>query len=280
MFTLHPLYRQHVFLYVKGHSHCHHAPKLKFFWLLLFPFLLCQCCLVDVGEKHIWFIFSFLLASRVFEACWLECVSSSSSSSFASARCCVGIMNWDVERKAWLDQNPEYPNTSESIKNKIDYCRLHGIEIVYTMAHLDKELARYWAKLPMIRRLMLSHPEVEWIWWMDCDAFFLDMVFDLPLSKYDKYNLVLHGSVDGEGILENSYYLHDSWAGLIDRYEEMVEKYHPGLGDERWPFVTHFVGCKPCGSYGDYPVERCLSSMERAFNFADNQVLLSSMVLA
>jgi len=37
--------------------------------------------------------------------------------------------------------------------------------------------------------------------------------------------------------------------------------------------VTHFVGCKPCGSYGDYPVERCLKSMERAFNFADNQVL-------
>ncbi|XP_075659284.1 putative xyloglucan 6-xylosyltransferase 3 [Castanea sativa] len=56
--------------------------------------------------------------------------------------------------------------------------------------------------------------------------------------------------------VENSYYLHGYWAGLVDRYEEMMEKYHPGLGDERWPFVTHFVGCKPCGSYGDYAVER------------------------
>ncbi|XP_061999440.1 probable xyloglucan 6-xylosyltransferase 5 [Rosa rugosa] len=73
--------------------------------------------------------------------------------------------------------------------------------------------------------------------------------------------------------VENSYYLHGYWAGLVDRYEEMIEKYHPDLGDERWPFVTHFVGCKPCGSYGDYPVERCLGSMEMAFNFADNQVL-------
>ncbi|KAE8674696.1 putative glycosyltransferase 3 [Hibiscus syriacus] len=73
--------------------------------------------------------------------------------------------------------------------------------------------------------------------------------------------------------LENLYYLHGYWAGLVDRFEEMMEKYHPGLGDERWPFVTHFVGCKPCGSYGDYPVERCLRSMQRAFNFADNQVL-------
>ncbi|KAI9114176.1 hypothetical protein K1719_014826 [Acacia pycnantha] len=256
------------------------------------------------------------------------------------------ITNWDAERKAWLDQNPEYPNyiigkarilllTSsppkpcdnpigdhyllKSIKNKVDYCRLHGIEIVYNMAHLDKELAGYWAKLPMIRRLMLSHLKVEWIWLMDSDAFFIDMVFDLPLSKYDKYNLVLHGYPDllfeqkswiavntGSFLYRNCQWSLDLldvwapmgpkgptrekagkmiggwrrysgefllfarfWAGLVDRYEEMVEKYHPGLGDERWPFVTHFVGCKPCGSYGDYPVERCLSSMD---NFADNQV--------
>eukprot|EP00262_Sarcandra_glabra_P001869 TRINITY_DN1202_c0_g1_i1.p1 TRINITY_DN1202_c0_g1~~TRINITY_DN1202_c0_g1_i1.p1 ORF type:complete len:453 (+),score=24.77 TRINITY_DN1202_c0_g1_i1:96-1454(+) len=288
------------------------------------------------------------------------------------------ISDWNQQRKIWLSQNPEFPNyvnnkprillvtgsppnpcdnaigdhyLLKAIKNKIDYCRIHGIEIVYNMAHLDKELAGYWAKLPLIRRLMLSHPEVEWIWWMDSDALFTDMVFEIPLSKYDNYNFVLHGYPDlifeqkswiglntgsflfrncqwsldlldawapmgpkgairdeagkiltanlkgrpafeaddqsaliylliskkdewaGKVFIENSYYLHGYWAGLVDRYEEMLEKYHPGFGDERWPFVTHFVGCKPCGSYGDYPVERCLSSMERAFNFADNQVL-------
>lgn len=288
------------------------------------------------------------------------------------------ISDWDQDRKTWLLKNPEFPSyvngkprillvtgsppkpcdnpigdhyLLKAIKNKIDYCRLHGIEIVYNLAHLDKELAGYWAKLPLIRRLMLSHPEVEWIWWMDSDALFTDMVFEIPVSKYDNYNMVVHGYPDlmfeqkswialntgsflfrncqwsldllddwapmgPKGVvreeagkiltgylkgrpafeaddqsaliylllskkdkwmdkvfLENSYYLHGYWAGLVDRYEEMIEKYHPGLGDERWPFVTHFVGCKPCGSYGDYPVARCLGSMERAFNFADNQVL-------
>lgn len=53
----------------------------------------------------------------------------------------------------------------------------------------------------------------------------------------------------------------------------MIENYHPGLGDHRWPLVTHFVGCKPCGKFGDYPVERCLKQMDRAFNFGDNQIL-------
>ncbi|KAG6404006.1 hypothetical protein SASPL_136240 [Salvia splendens] len=288
------------------------------------------------------------------------------------------ISNWDEDRKVWLEKNPQFPNfvkgkprillvtgsqpapcdnaigdhyLLKALKNKIDYCRIHGIEILYNMAHLDKEMAGYWAKLPLLRRLMLSHPEVEWIWWMDSDALFTDMVFEIPVSKYKDYNMVIHGYPDllfdqkswialntgsflfrncqwsldlldawapmgpkgplreeagkiltaslkgrpafeaddqsaliylflsqkerwmSKVYVENSFYLHGFWEGLVDQYEEVIEKYHPGLGDARWPFVTHFVGCKPCGSYGDYPVERCLKSMERAFNFADNQVL-------
>jgi xyloglucan 6-xylosyltransferase len=288
------------------------------------------------------------------------------------------ISDWDHQRRVWLSQNPNFPShvvgkphillltgsppnpcdnplgdhtLLKSIKNKIDYCRLHGIEIIYNMALVDKDFTEYWAKLPFIRRLMLSHPEVEWIWWMDSDAIFTDMAFELPFDKYKDHNLIIHGYPDllfeqhswialnagvfvirncqwsldlfdawapmgPKGIIrdlagklltenlkgrpafeaddqsaliyllisqqdkwlskvyvENSYYLHGFWAGLVDKYEEMMTKHHPGLGDERWPFVTHFVGCKPCGSYGDYPVERCLNSMERAFNFADNQVL-------
>jgi xyloglucan 6-xylosyltransferase len=63
------------------------------------------------------------------------------------------------------------------------------------------------------------------------------------------------------------------WVIVVDKYEDMRWTYHPGLGDERWPFVTHFMGCNPCGSYGYYPVERCLKIVERAFNFADNQII-------
>ncbi|KAL5205197.1 hypothetical protein ABZP36_033406 [Zizania latifolia] len=289
------------------------------------------------------------------------------------------VTRWNAKRRQWLSRNPGFPSRDargnprillvtgsqpapcdnpigdhyllKSTKNKIDYCRIHGIEIVHNMAHLDRELAGYWAKLPLLRRLMLSHPEVEWVWWMDSDALFTDMAFELPFERYEGRNLVIHGYPDllfrqrswialntGSFLLrncqwslelldawapmgpkghvrdeagklltasltgrpafeaddqsalihllltekerwmekvyvENEYYLHGFWAGLVDKYEEMMEKHHPGLGDDRWPFVTHFVGCKPCGSYGDYPAERCLSSMERAFNFADNQVL-------
>jgi xyloglucan 6-xylosyltransferase len=289
------------------------------------------------------------------------------------------ITGWDATRQQWMSQNPEFPSRDaasgkpkillvtgsppgpcdnpmgdhyllKAIKNKIDYCRLHGVEIVYNTAHLDPELTGYWSKIPLARRLMLAHPEVEWIWWVDSDAIFTDMAFELPLPRYDGKNLVIHGypellekrswialnagiyllrncqwsldlldawvqmgpkgpgrveagkllteslagrppfDADDQSALihmlltekdrwmdkvhiEREFYLHGFWTGLVDKYEEMMEKHHPGLGDDRWPFITHFVGCKTCGRYEDYPLDRCLSSMERAINFADNQVL-------
>lgn len=73
--------------------------------------------------------------------------------------------------------------------------------------------------------------------------------------------------------LENSYYLHGYWVILVDNYERNMQKFRPGHGDDRWPFVTHFVGCKPCGSEASYGMQRCLQQMERAFNFGDNQIL-------
>ncbi|KAG2406588.1 hypothetical protein LR48_Vigan03g285600 [Vigna angularis] len=289
------------------------------------------------------------------------------------------ISTWDQQRSRWLRNNPNLSNfvrpnkprvllvtgsspkpcenpvgdhyLLKSIKNKIDYCRLHGIEVFYNMALLDAEMAGFWTKLPLIRKLLLSHPELEFIWWMDSDAMFTDMAFEVPWERYKDHNLVMHGwdkmvydeknwiglntgsfllrncqwSLDildawapmgpkgrvrdeagkvltrelkdrpvfeaddqsamvyllakdrdkwGDKVyLENDYYLHGYWGILVDKYEEMIENYHPGLGDHRWPLVTHFVGCKPCGKFGDYPVERCLKQMDRAFNFGDNQIL-------
>ncbi|CAK7333179.1 unnamed protein product [Dovyalis caffra] len=289
------------------------------------------------------------------------------------------ISDWDQKRAKWLSENPNFLNLVgpnklrvllvtgsspqpcenrigdhyllKSIKNKIDYCRLHGIDIFYNMALLDAEMTGFWAKLPLIRKLLVSQPEIEMLWWMDSDAMFTDMAFEVPWEKYKDHNLVMHGwkemvydqknwiglntgsffirncqwSLDlldawapmgpkgkirdeagellakelkgrpvfeaddqsamvyllaterekwGDKVyLENAYYLHGYWGILVDRYEEMIEKYHPGLGDHRWPLVTHFVGCKPCGKSGDYPVERCLKQMDRAFNFGDDQIL-------
>jgi xyloglucan 6-xylosyltransferase len=75
--------------------------------------------------------------------------------------------------------------------------------------------------------------------------------------------------------LESSYLLHGFWEGIVDRYEEMRTKCRPGLADDRWPLVTHFVGCKPCGepNGASYDAASCRRGMECALNFADDQIL-------
>jgi xyloglucan 6-xylosyltransferase len=242
----------------------------------------------------------------------------------------------------------------KSIKNKMDYARLHNMEIYYNMDNIDDEMTSWWVKTFLTHMLMKQHPEIDWFWWMDADAIFTDMSFNLPFEKYKNHNMVMHGWEDavydrrswlglnagvfllrncqwsmdllhawapmspkgkirdGAGVfqtkalpdrgkgeaddqsglvylmvtnrerwgskvyLESSYYFQGYWRVITERFEEMMEKYKPGLyGDDRWPFVTHFCGCEfCCGSINpEYTVDQCLTHMERAVNFADNQVI-------
>lgn len=56
------------------------------------------------------------------------------------------------------------------LKTKMDYARVKNMRVYYHMTRLDKEMTGLWAKLPLLRRLMVANPQVEWFWWMDADA--------------------------------------------------------------------------------------------------------------
>ncbi|GAV57712.1 Glyco_transf_34 domain-containing protein [Cephalotus follicularis] len=128
------------------------------------------------------------------------------------------VQNWDDKRRQWLKHHPSFASGVKDrvvlvtgsqptpcknpigdhlllrfFKNKVDYCRIHGYDIFYTNALLDKRMNSYWAKLPAVKAAMVAHPEAEWIWWVDSDALFTDMEFKLPLERYKDHNLVVHG---------------------------------------------------------------------------------------
>ncbi|KAG6594966.1 Glycosyltransferase 6, partial [Cucurbita argyrosperma subsp. sororia] len=128
------------------------------------------------------------------------------------------IKNWDHKRKAWLNHHRRLAAGADErilmvtgsqpamcknpigdhlllrlLKNKMDYCRIHGYDIFYNNAYLQPQMDSFWAKLPIIRATMMAHPEVEWIWWMDSDAVFTDMEFKIPIERYKNHNLVVHG---------------------------------------------------------------------------------------
>ncbi|CAI9111251.1 OLC1v1011429C1 [Oldenlandia corymbosa var. corymbosa] len=110
--------------------------------------------------------------------------------------------------------------------------------------------------------------------------------------------------------VENEYSLHGYWVGVMGKldditgryekiekktvklrrrhaevvsesYGKLWEKHLEDAGDRKggWrrPFITHFTGCQPCsGKYNPaYKGDDCWVGMERALNFADNQVLRS-----
>lgn len=108
--------------------------------------------------------------------------------------------------------------------------------------------------------------------------------------------------------LEYDYYFEGYWIGMVTKYDNVTEGYKEielreatlrrrhaekvseyygklweaylkdaGYKSEngRRPFVTHFTGCQPCSGKHNpiYRGDRCWREMERALNFADNQVL-------
>ncbi|XBI12589.1 hypothetical protein VPH35_139444 [Triticum aestivum] len=111
-----------------------------------------------------------------------------------------------------------------AFKNKADYCRVHGLDIFYSNAVLDGEMTGFWTKLPLLRALMVAHPEAELLWWVDSDAVFTDMLFEPPWGRYAGHNLVLHGW-DGEvyGANTGSFVLRNCrWSlDLLDAWARM-----------------------------------------------------------
>ncbi|XP_057420062.1 glycosyltransferase 6-like [Lotus japonicus] len=148
-------------------------------------------------------------------------------------------------------------------------------------------------------------------WGRILTSIFTDKPFPLPDDQSSLiYLLVRQRRKWGEKTyLEGGYGLESYWIGMVGRFEEINEGYKKvevgarvlrrrhaekesvlygelregylrkrgwdWLSEERRPFVTHFTGCQPCS--GDhnpsYEGDTCWKEMERALNFADNQVL-------
>lgn len=108
--------------------------------------------------------------------------------------------------------------------------------------------------------------------------------------------------------VESGYYFEGYWMEIVGTYDDITEKYLEiergerklrrrhgervsesynqvweeylkdagnGRGSWRRPFITHFTGCQPCsGNHNElYSGQSCWDAMQKALNFADNQVL-------
>ncbi|CAI5509194.1 unnamed protein product [Closterium sp. Naga37s-1] len=158
--------------------------------------------------------------------------------------------DWDEQRNAYIAAHPgcnatrdgkpkvmlvsgsnskrcgEGPNSGDFLllkflKNKQDYARVNDMPFYYGMGAIDPRLKTFWVKLPMLRMLMLQHPDVEWFLWVDSDAMITDMAFRYPIEKQANKVLVMsgldadvYGKKDWVALNTGSFLIRNSQEGL------------------------------------------------------------------
>eukprot|EP00245_Coleochaete_scutata_P016029 TRINITY_DN734_c1_g1_i1.p1 TRINITY_DN734_c1_g1~~TRINITY_DN734_c1_g1_i1.p1 ORF type:complete len:411 (-),score=55.11 TRINITY_DN734_c1_g1_i1:647-1720(-) len=80
-----------------------------------------------------------------------------------------------------------------SLKNKLEYAQRNNMKLVYNQGTWKGKMTQMWAKVFILKNTMIHHPEVEWILWMDADAFITDLSFKIPFEAYRQFNLVVPG---------------------------------------------------------------------------------------
>ncbi|KAG5528400.1 hypothetical protein RHGRI_029164 [Rhododendron griersonianum] len=89
-----------------------------------------------------------------------------------------------------------------------------------------------------------------------------------------------------DDIIDNYARIEKGVTELRRRHAEKVSEHYAAVmrdavvnlkgdgGGQKRPFTTHFTACRPCsGLHWGYTDEQCWGGMEKALNFADNQVL-------
>jgi len=89
-----------------------------------------------------------------------------------------------------------------AMRNRLHYVQRHGWKLYWCTDTVDPNYAGIkenpmWNKPVLLSKLLESNVTngIEWLFWIDSDAIFMDMDFDLPLDEYEQlgYSLVLWG---------------------------------------------------------------------------------------
>uniref|UniRef100_A0A0E0MFI7 Uncharacterized protein n=1 Tax=Oryza punctata TaxID=4537 RepID=A0A0E0MFI7_ORYPU len=111
------------------------------------------------------------------------------------------IQGYDARRSALLAKHPEFPARMVPAErprvlvvtgSAPAWCPDPDGDYLLLRTFKNK-MSGFWEKLPLLRMLMVAHPETELIWWVDSNMVFTDMMFQITWERYAAHNLVLYG---------------------------------------------------------------------------------------
>ncbi len=81
-----------------------------------------------------------------------------------------------------------------AIKNKVQYCQLHGYDFYCPEHSLDSSRSPLWSKIPAILKAM-ENSEHQWIFWTDADALFTNFAYKLEEFIDENYLFIVSKDV-------------------------------------------------------------------------------------
>jgi galactosyl transferase GMA12/MNN10 family len=150
--------------------------------------------------------------------------------------------------------------------NKQQYTSRHGYELFVFKSHPlpGTDTCIQHSKLHAMREILISHPEIEWLIWMDCDSTVVNMgkTLDSIIHQFTQYDR----TDERRGILDGEY------RGLGD---ERIQILH-GLNEERFLVVSSLLG-KTRFSKGKINMKE--NTVEIEYNSLVNLTVLTSGVV-
>lgn len=94
---------------------------------------------------------------------------------------------------------------NQSFTNKLQYAELKGYDVIYNRRQPRQDITGNYNKISILSEILENETltetltgskRYEWLFWIDYDALFNDMSFDIPFEKYQDANFVAWGSVN------------------------------------------------------------------------------------
>jgi len=125
---------------------------------------------------------------------------------------------------------------SLSIHNKVEYTKRHGYELFVETKSLDNTRPHAWSKIRAMSKY-LETGRFDWVMWMDCDSFFMNVNLRLEHVLDNAYDLII--SEDGAMLNSGVFFIRDTaWSRDFLKHPHTHTHTHR-YGSETNPLIQH-----------------------------------------
>jgi len=118
-----------------------------------------------------------------------------------------------------------------TLQNKKEYCEFHGYQLFAKVDNFSQGRHIYLDKIRHNLLVLEQNPQLEWVWWLDCDAVITN--FNIPMQTYCNNDYDFIATVDRYALNNGSYFIKNS-----DRAKQFLKDIlalEDTFVDHKWP---------------------------------------------